>query len=110
MLLALQFGLDDPLEIIIVTPSDRSQAKAFMDVLRRTYLPNVVVSVVVEGAELQAQAKWLPPLERKTARGGRATAYVCRRGVCRLPVTDAERFARELTTPIDSEGAADPEK
>jgi uncharacterized protein YyaL (SSP411 family) len=110
MLLALQFGLDDPLEIIIVTPSDRSQAKVFMDVLRRTFLPNVVVSVAVEGAELQAQAKWLPPLERKTARGGRATAYVCRNGVCRLPVTDAERFARELTTPIDSEGAADPEK
>jgi uncharacterized protein YyaL (SSP411 family) len=110
MLLALQFQLDDPLEIIIVTAGDRTQAKAFMDVLRETYVPGAVVSVVVEGDELASHAEWLPPLARKTARGGRATAYVCRQGVCRLPVTDARAFARELTAPLEAGGAADPEK
>ncbi len=54
MLLALQFRLGEPLEIIIVTPSDRTQASAFMDVVRRTYVPNVVVSVVAEGEPLRS--------------------------------------------------------
>ena len=110
MLLALQFQLDDPMEIIIVTAGDRSQAKAFMDVLRETYLPASVVSVVVEGEELRSHAEWLPPLAHKTARGGQPTAYVCRQGVCRLPATDARVFARELTTSLEAGGAADPEK
>jgi len=110
MLLALQFQLDDPLEVIIVTAGDRAQAKAFMDVLRETYLPAAVVSMVTEGEELQSHAEWLPPIARKTARGGRATAYVCRQGVCRLPVTDAQQFALELTTPLEAGVASDPEK
>ena len=110
MLLALQFQLDDPLEVIIVTAGDRAQAKAFMDVLRETYLPATVVSVVTEGEDLQSHAEWLPPIARKTARGGRPTAYVCRQGVCRLPVTDAQQFALELTTPLEAGVASDPEK
>jgi uncharacterized protein YyaL (SSP411 family) len=110
MLLALQFRLDDPLEIIIVTPDDRSQAEEFMDVLRRTYLPNAVISVTVEGPQLQSHSEWIPPLARKTARGGRTTAYVCRQGICRLPVTDTERFEHELVTLLEDEVAADPEK
>ena len=110
MLLALQFYLDNPLEVIVVTAGDRTQAKAFMDVLRETYVPGVVVSVVAEGEELLSNAEWLPPLKHKTARGGRTTAYVCRQGVCRLPVTDAGRFEHELTTPLVVGGTADPEK
>jgi uncharacterized protein YyaL (SSP411 family) len=110
MLLALQFRLADPKEIVIVTPQRRDQAEPFLAVLREKYLPHAVVSVAVEGPDLDAQAKLMPPLEGKVARDGRATAYVCRQGICRLPVTDADGFTRQIETPPQSTGAGDPEK
>jgi uncharacterized protein YyaL (SSP411 family) len=110
MLLALQFRLADPKEIVIVTPQRRDQAEPFLAVLREKYLPHAVVSVAVEGPDLDAQAKLMPPLEGKVARDGRATAYVCRQGICRLPVTDADGFTRQIEAPPQSTGAGDPEK
>jgi len=110
MLLALQFRLADPKEIVIVTPQGRDQAEPFLAVLREKYVPHAVVSVAVEGPDLDAQAKLMPPLEGKIARDGRATAYVCRQGICRLPVTDADGFTRQIETPPQSTGAGDPKK
>jgi uncharacterized protein YyaL (SSP411 family) len=53
--------------------------------------------VVAEGPGLEAQAKLIPLLEGKVARKGRPTAYVCEQGLCKLPTTDPEVFARQLT-------------
>ncbi len=34
---------------------------------------------------------------RRTGAGGRATAFVCRNHVCRLPTTDPDQLSRVLT-------------
>jgi uncharacterized protein YyaL (SSP411 family) len=99
LLLAVDFWLDRPKEIGIVTPGSREQAGPFLAVLRDTFLPNRVVVVAVRGESLAAQARLVPWLEDKVALGGRATAYVCERGVCGLPTTDASVFAREIRRP-----------
>jgi hypothetical protein len=88
---------------VIVTPSDRSQAEPLVGRLRRAFVPNRVLVVASEGEDLAAQARLVPLLEGKSARDGRATAYVCERRVCELPTSDPAQFARQLakTEPLD---------
>ena len=95
MLLALDFELDVPKEVLIVRP-EGGDASALLDVLRATYLPNRVLAVVTEGEELRRHAEVVPLLERKVARDGKATAYVCENRVCRFPTADPAVFAREI--------------
>ena len=96
MLLAVDFHLDTPKEIVIVTPSSRREAEPLLERLRGTFLPNRVLVVVPEGAELTAQTKLVPLLEAKRALRGRPTAYVCEQRLCELPTSDPEVFARQL--------------
>jgi uncharacterized protein YyaL (SSP411 family) len=97
LLLALDFWLDTPKEIVIVTAGPRREADGFLDVLRRTYLPNKVVAVVPEsGPGRELHARLLPLIEGKVARKGRATAYVCERGLCQRPTTEVDVFAGQL--------------
>jgi hypothetical protein len=107
MLLALEFRLGDPREIVLVVPRERREAAPFLDVLRRTYLPSQVVALAVEGADLAAQAATIPLLAGKVARDGQATAYVCQGGVCRLPATDVETFAAQLRRPAARPGGGE---
>ena len=97
MLLALDFWLDSPQEIVVVTAAgSRDDAGPFLEVLRRTYLPNKVLAVVSQGQELDAQAALVPLVKGKVARKGLATAYVCEQGICQLPTTDVGVFSRQL--------------
>jgi len=97
MLVALDFHMGSAKEIILVTPRTRDEAEPFLSILRGRYLPNRVLAVVAEGPGLEAQAELIPLLEGKVARKGRPTAYVCEQGLCKLPTTDPEVFARQLT-------------
>jgi len=96
MLLAADFLLDTPKQLVIVTPASRRDAEPFLERLRDTFLPNRILVVAAEGPDLAAQAERIPLLEGKVAREGRATAYVCESNVCRLPTTDPEVFARQI--------------
>ncbi len=99
MLVALDFHMGAAKEIIIVTPKTRDQAEPFLSELRRTYLPNRVLVVASEGRDLEALAELIPLVEGKVARRGQTTAYVCEQGLCRLPTTEVEVFARQLARP-----------
>jgi len=94
MLLALDFQLDTPKEIVIVTPNARQEAEPLLARLRGAFAPNRVL-VVVSHADLPAQSKLVPLLEGKVAQRGKTTAYVCERRVCELPTSDPEVFARQ---------------
>jgi len=96
MLLALDFQLDTPKEVVIVTAGSRSEAEPLLAKLRATFLPNRVLVVASQGADLAAQAQLVPLLEGKVARKGQVTAYVCERRVCRLPTSDPEVFLQQL--------------
>ncbi len=100
MLVALDFRMGAAKEIIIVTPKSRDQAEPFLSELRRTYLPNRVLVVASEGRDLEAQAELIPLVEGKVARRGRPTAYVCEQGLCKLPTTNVDAFARQLARPV----------
>ncbi len=96
-LLALDFRRDKPREIVIVTPAgDGLGARPFLDALRPRFLPNRILVTANEAEIATGLARLVPLAEFKTARNGRTTAYVCRRGVCGAPTTDPREFAAQL--------------
>jgi hypothetical protein len=97
LLSALDFWLDRPKEIVIVTGRGAGDAEPFLARMRALFLPNRVTAVVSE-ADARLFAELVPLVADKTARGGRPTAYVCERRVCALPTADPEVFARQLAT------------
>ena len=96
-LLALDFLLDTPREIVIaVSPDDRGAAP-FLDRLRARFLPNRVL-VTFTTADLAALAPLTPLAADKPLRNHRTTAYVCEHHVCALPTNDPDQFAAQLTS------------
>lgn len=109
MLLALDYFTDAPPEIVLIWASGQRAPVPFVDALRRTFTPNRALLGAAQGAQLEALARLAPIAGGKTALGGRATAYVCERGACRLPVTDPAAMAAQLAAvEARSAGAAGP--
>jgi uncharacterized protein YyaL (SSP411 family) len=52
--------------------------------------------VVSQGSQIASLRKLVPLVEGKTARQGKATAYVCERRICELPTTDPDVFAKQI--------------
>ena len=95
-LLAVDFRLDAPKEVVIVAPRSRADAEPFLARLRQTFLPNRVLAVAVEGADQKEQEELVGLLRDKSPQSGKATAFVCERGICKLPTTDPEVFTRQI--------------
>jgi uncharacterized protein YyaL (SSP411 family) len=104
MLLAVDFLLDTPKQILIVVPPEGTTADAapLLSAFRSRFLPNRVLSVVQAGEGQGKAARLIPLLEGKEAAGGRATAFVCENRACRLPTGNPDEFSRQLdgVTPL----------
>jgi uncharacterized protein YyaL (SSP411 family) len=97
MLIALDFYLDRPKEIVIVAPEGKiKETEPFLDELRKQFLPNRTLTVATEGDNIESHARFIPIAKKKFALGGKTTAYVCEKGICELPVNDPALFARQL--------------
>ena len=96
LLLAVDYHLDAPKEIVIVTPKSRTDAAPFLAQLGTTFLPNRTLTVVTEGKDLAEHTQFVPLVESKVAQGGKTTAYVCEKKVCALPTTDPVIFAKQI--------------
>ncbi|MBI2609051.1 MAG: thioredoxin domain-containing protein [Deltaproteobacteria bacterium] len=98
MLLAVDFFLDKPKEIIIVTPKGkREEAHLLLSELRKKFLPNKILVVVEEGEELKAQAQVIPLIKLKYAIQNKTTAYVCEKGMCELPTHQSNIFSKQIS-------------
>jgi len=98
LLLAADYFLDRPAQILIVLPEGGTaeDAALLLAPFRRRFLPNRILSVVAAGGPLEKAARIIPLLRGKEAVGGRATAYVCEGRTCRLPTGDPGEFSRQL--------------
>ena len=99
MLLAVDFYLDTPKQVLVVAPQGKqADAAPLLEAFRRQFLPNRIFLFVTEGEELRSNARIVPLLEGKEAADGQVTAYVCENRVCRLPTGDPAEFADQLRT------------
>ena len=102
LLSALDWFTGAPKEIVLVAPAGADPGDALAPLLARlgsTFVPSHVLVFGTEGPGLARLAAMVPLAEDRQARGGRATAYVCRARVCDLPTSDPDVFARQLTAP-----------
>jgi len=74
-------------EVVIAGRPGAPDTEAFMNVLRREYLPGKVVLLRPEGPQAGPLLKLAPFLEPYHAVDGRAAAYVCTGFRCQAPVT-----------------------
>lgn len=89
MLLAVDFRNDASQEAVILAPPG-TDAGPLLAQMARTFAPNTVIVGAGPGTESLAL------LAGREALGGRATAFVCRGGLCNLPTNDPEELARQL--------------
>lgn len=97
LLLAIDFFLDTPLEIAVITPrGEKDAARPFLDRFRKIFTPNRCLVVAREGEDQDGKARIMPLVRDRSAVNGRAAAYVCRNNTCNLPATDPDDFERQL--------------
>jgi uncharacterized protein YyaL (SSP411 family) len=89
---ALDFHLGPVAEVALVWP-DGVGAGPLVETSFRRYMPNRLVVGAAAGSPAGAG---LPLLADRPAVDGKPTAYVCRRYVCQLPVTDPAALATQL--------------
>ena len=89
---ALSYALSSPREIALVGDPTAADTRALLAVLRDGYRPHQVVAL---GAPTE-ETPTVPLLRQRTPVDGRATAYVCVRMVCQLPITSSKELRSAL--------------
>ncbi len=82
---------------IVGDPASEETGALVAEVTTKRFLPNHVLAVASPDDGSSAAA--VPLLRDRPQRDRRATAYVCERFACRLPVTDPESLAGQLGEP-----------
>jgi uncharacterized protein YyaL (SSP411 family) len=84
-LCAADLILGQPLEVAVAGDMQADDAAALLEVVFEHYRPNVIVA-------LGAADSNVPLLSGRTPIDGQAAAYVCRRFVCEMPVTEPDQL------------------
>jgi len=100
MLVAFDFHLDVPRQIIIAGKPGAADTVAMLRALHSRYIPNKVILLADGAGGQQTLAGYSEFIGSVKMMGGKATAYVCENFVCQLPTTDPETMLEQL-------GAAD---
>jgi hypothetical protein len=83
-------------EVAVIGDLQGDDTRALVaEVTTKRFLPNHVLAVAAPD-DARSREK-VPLLRDRVADDGRAIAYVCERFVCRLPVSQPEELAKELT-------------
>jgi uncharacterized protein len=96
MLVALDYSLSKPRQIVIAGKKDAPETKALLREVNRHFLPNTVL-FLADGAEGQ---KYLggknEAIRAMSLIDGKPAAYVCENFTCKAPVTDPKQLAELL--------------
>jgi hypothetical protein len=96
MLVALDYTLSKPRQIVIAGKKDALETKALLKEVNRHFLPNTIL-VLADGAEGQ---KYLgeknDAIRAMSPIDGKSAAYVCENFTCKAPVTDSKALSELL--------------
>ena len=95
MLVAYEFSLAKPKQIILVGDRSAPGTAEMLRTLRARFLPDSIV-MLVDDASRTTLAGYLPVIETMTRTHGKTTAYVCENYTCKLPTDDTAKFAELL--------------
>ena len=93
MLVALDFSLGKPRQIVIAGEKDAPGTKALVTEVRRHFLPKTVL-LLADGAEGQEYlGERNEAIRAMSMVDGKSAAYVCENFTCKTPVTDSNQLA-----------------
>jgi len=99
MLVALDFSLSKPRQIVIAGKPDAPETKALLKEVHRHFLPNKIL-LLADGADGQ---KYLgeknEALRSMSVLNGKPAAYMCENFTCKAPVTSPDDLRKLLATP-----------
>jgi uncharacterized protein YyaL (SSP411 family) len=99
MLVALDFSLTEPSQIVIAGPAETAETKMLLAEVHRHFLPNKVLVLADGGSGQKYLGETNEALDSMGVVNGKPAAYVCQHFICQRPVTDLEQLAALLTTP-----------
>jgi uncharacterized protein YyaL (SSP411 family) len=98
MLVALDFSLNKPRQIVVAGKPDAPETKALLAQVHRLFLPNKIL-LLADGAEGQ---KYLgeknEAIHAMSMVDGKSAAYVCENFTCKAPVTDPAELRKLLAS------------
>ncbi len=98
LLAAVEFLVADSAEVVVVGKPDAQDTRDMLSALRRDFRPNKVV-LFRDATESESPLDQLAPFSANHVMvDGKATAYVCRRGACKQPVTDIDSMMDALSS------------
>ena len=95
MLLAYEFSLAKPEQIILAGERGAADMRRLLASIACGFVPNRIV-LLVDAESRAALALCLPTIAGMSAIEGKATAYVCENYACQLPTTDVAAFRQLL--------------
>ena len=95
-MVAVDFGIGPSYEVVLAGDSEANDTKAMLKSMRARFVPNKVVLLRPSEQESPDIIRVAPFTEGQTSIDGKATAYVCRDYVCKLPTTDADKMLELL--------------
>jgi uncharacterized protein len=95
MLVAYDFLLSEPRQIVIAGERGAPDTQALLDTVFRNFVPNRVL-LLVDSKQAARRVLEAPEVAGMRPLDGRAAAYVCRNYSCQLPVCDTGELAKLL--------------
>ncbi len=98
MLVAVDWHLSIPKEVIIAGASDDSDTRSLLKEVHARFLPHMIL-LMIDGDPVRKKiSAYLPFTEGMKKIDGRATIYICENYACQLPTSDPATAARLLNT------------
>lgn len=96
MLVALDFHLSKPRQIVIAGQPAEPGTAALLRVVHQRFIPNKILLLADGGPGQASLGRSLEFLKTVKPLGGKPTAYICENYVCQLPTPDPEQVAKLL--------------
>jgi hypothetical protein len=97
MLVALDFSLTKPKQIIVAGKSDAADTRGLLEEVHRHFLPDTIVLLADGAAGQEFLEEKLEEIREMKAVEGKAAAYVCENFTCKAPVTSPKELNKLLT-------------
>ena len=96
MLVALDYSLSKPRQIVIAGRKDAPETKALLKEVHRHFLPKTILLLADGGEGQKYLGEKNEAIRAMSLVDGKPAAYVCENFTCKAPVTDAGQLAKLL--------------
>ncbi len=96
LLVALDFSLSKPKQIIIAGNADDKHTKELLREVHSRFIPNKIILLADGKSGQKTLASYIPFIESVKMIDGKSTVYICENYACKLPTSDVKVVAELL--------------